>query len=161
MSTGICFIQLILRCKSIYDMARGKPLLNGNYTQFYLFSGVCVFSNYDNWSHRYHEADMRTGEATYWQLTSLQAFWPGLQVRWSWTPYIGWCHTILWNVYFFCFFMNRHFLEMLLLQICHTVNFTMYGKDLVYYLKGIVDPFLNLKLSILLIIHVSMADIIQ
>ncbi|XP_020518839.1 alpha-mannosidase I MNS5 isoform X2 [Amborella trichopoda] len=29
---------------------------------------------------RYHEADMRTGKATYWQLTSLQAFWPGLQV---------------------------------------------------------------------------------
>jgi hypothetical protein len=29
---------------------------------------------------RYHEADMRTGEATHWQLTSLQAFWPGLQV---------------------------------------------------------------------------------
>nr|POF15734.1 alpha-mannosidase i mns5 [Quercus suber] len=29
---------------------------------------------------RYHEADMRTGRATYWQLTSLQAFWPGLQV---------------------------------------------------------------------------------
>ncbi|KAK4350440.1 hypothetical protein RND71_029753 [Anisodus tanguticus] len=29
---------------------------------------------------RYHEADMRTGIATYWQLTSLQAFWPGLQV---------------------------------------------------------------------------------
>lgn len=27
----------------------------------------------------YHEADMRTGKATYWQLTSLQAFWPGLQ----------------------------------------------------------------------------------
>ncbi|KAJ6374224.1 hypothetical protein OIU78_029850, partial [Salix suchowensis] len=27
-----------------------------------------------------HEADMRTGKATYWQLTSLQAFWPGLQV---------------------------------------------------------------------------------
>ncbi|KAJ6759751.1 ALPHA-MANNOSIDASE I MNS5 [Salix purpurea] len=26
-----------------------------------------------------HEADMRTGKATYWQLTSLQAFWPGLQ----------------------------------------------------------------------------------
>ncbi|RXH96263.1 hypothetical protein DVH24_008767 [Malus domestica] len=23
----------------------------------------------------YHEADMRTGKATYWQLTSLQAFW--------------------------------------------------------------------------------------
>lgn len=29
---------------------------------------------------RYHEADIRTGKATYWQLTSLQAFWPGLQV---------------------------------------------------------------------------------
>lgn len=28
----------------------------------------------------YHEADMRTGKATFWQLTSLQAFWPGLQV---------------------------------------------------------------------------------
>lgn len=28
----------------------------------------------------YHEADMRTGKATYWQLTSLQAFWPGVQV---------------------------------------------------------------------------------
>eukprot|EP00249_Psilotum_nudum_P014898 c25057_g1_i2 orf=71-1792(-) len=28
----------------------------------------------------YHEADMRTGRATYWQLTSLQAFWPALQV---------------------------------------------------------------------------------
>ncbi|KAJ4813916.1 hypothetical protein LUZ62_026482 [Rhynchospora pubera] len=27
----------------------------------------------------YHEADMRSGKATYWQLTSLQAFWPGLQ----------------------------------------------------------------------------------
>ncbi|XP_052182699.1 alpha-mannosidase I MNS5 [Diospyros lotus] len=28
----------------------------------------------------YHEADMRTGQPTYLQLTSLQAFWPGLQV---------------------------------------------------------------------------------
>ncbi|KAK2365498.1 Glycosyl hydrolase family 47 protein [Trifolium repens] len=27
----------------------------------------------------YHEADMRTGRATYWQLTSLQSFWLGLQ----------------------------------------------------------------------------------
>ncbi|KAG6753062.1 hypothetical protein POTOM_043106 [Populus tomentosa] len=32
-------------------------------------------------SFRYHEADMRTGKATYWQLTSLQAFWPGLQAN--------------------------------------------------------------------------------
>ena len=28
----------------------------------------------------YHEADMNTGQATHLQLTSLQAFWPGLQV---------------------------------------------------------------------------------
>ncbi|PON61061.1 Glycoside hydrolase [Parasponia andersonii] len=34
----------------------------------------------------YHEADMRTGKATYWQLTSLQAFWPGLQAS-NWRPY--------------------------------------------------------------------------
>lgn len=27
---------------------------------------------------------MRTGRATYWQLTSLQAFWPGIQAS-SWT----------------------------------------------------------------------------
>ncbi|XP_024523829.1 alpha-mannosidase I MNS5 isoform X1 [Selaginella moellendorffii] len=32
---------------------------------------------YGSW---YHDADMRTGKATYWQFTSLQAFWPGLQV---------------------------------------------------------------------------------
>ncbi|CAN1753473.1 Alpha-mannosidase I MNS5 [Linum perenne] len=31
----------------------------------------------------YHEADMRTGTATYWQLTSLQAFWPGLQASFT------------------------------------------------------------------------------
>jgi hypothetical protein len=35
---------------------------------------------------RYHEADIRTGEATHWQLTSLQAFWPGVQV--CFTPYM-------------------------------------------------------------------------
>ena len=42
--------------------------------------------------------------------------------------------------YFFLFayfyIMNRHFWETLLLQICRTVNFTMYGKGLVCYLKG-------------------------
>ena len=42
-----------------------------------------------------------------------------------------------------CFFlfayfyiMNRHFWETLLLQICRTANFTIYGKGLVCYLKG-------------------------
>ncbi|XP_075662116.1 uncharacterized protein LOC142631717 isoform X2 [Castanea sativa] len=49
-SFGECSIPLILQCRNILD------------------------------SPWYHEADMRTGKATYWQLTSLQAFWPGLQV---------------------------------------------------------------------------------
>lgn len=40
---------------------------------------------------RYHEADMRNGKATYWQLTSLQAFWPGLQVSF-WRQF-----TCFWN----------------------------------------------------------------
>lgn len=62
----------------------------------YLFKAYILFGKEDYWRmfHSaylavqkyfrhgpwYHEADMRTGKATYWQLTSLQAFWPGLQV---------------------------------------------------------------------------------
>lgn len=62
----------------------------------YLFKAFVLFGKEDYWRmfHSaylavqkyfrhgpwYHEADMRTGKATYWQLTSLQAFWPGLQV---------------------------------------------------------------------------------
>ncbi|KAM7272538.1 hypothetical protein ACFE04_027201 [Oxalis oulophora] len=62
----------------------------------YLFKAYVLFGKEDFWKmfHSaylavqkyfrhgpwYHEADMRTGKATYWQLTSLQAFWPGLQV---------------------------------------------------------------------------------
>ncbi|KAF5818299.1 putative glycoside hydrolase family 47, six-hairpin glycosidase-like superfamily [Helianthus annuus] len=41
------------------------------------YLAVQKYFRYGSW---YHEADMRTGRATYWQLTSLQAFWPGLQV---------------------------------------------------------------------------------
>ncbi|XP_055826499.1 alpha-mannosidase I MNS5 isoform X1 [Solanum dulcamara] len=41
------------------------------------YIGVQKYFRHGPW---YHEADMRTGVATYWQLTSLQAFWPGLQV---------------------------------------------------------------------------------
>uniref|UniRef100_M1C9P5 Alpha-1,2-Mannosidase n=1 Tax=Solanum tuberosum TaxID=4113 RepID=M1C9P5_SOLTU len=41
------------------------------------YIGVQKYFRHSPW---YHEADMRTGTATYWQLTSLQAFWPGLQV---------------------------------------------------------------------------------
>lgn len=41
------------------------------------YLAVQKYFRYGSW---YHEADMRTGRATYWQLTSLQAFWPGVQV---------------------------------------------------------------------------------
>ncbi|KAL8118285.1 alpha-mannosidase I MNS5 isoform X1 [Apium graveolens] len=41
------------------------------------YLGVQKYFRHGPW---YHEADMRTGMATYWQLTSLQAFWPGVQV---------------------------------------------------------------------------------
>ncbi|KAL2492870.1 putative alpha-mannosidase I MNS5 [Abeliophyllum distichum] len=41
------------------------------------YLAVQKYFRYGPW---YHEADMRTGKATFWQLTSLQAFWPGLQV---------------------------------------------------------------------------------
>lgn len=46
---------------------------------------------------------MRTGRATYWQLTSLQAFWPGLQAS-SWTSNF---HTLetLFDI-FLSLFMN-------------------------------------------------------
>ncbi|KAI3807462.1 hypothetical protein L1987_23390 [Smallanthus sonchifolius] len=40
------------------------------------YLAVQKYFRYGSW---YHEADMRTGRATYWQLTSLQAFWPGVQ----------------------------------------------------------------------------------
>ncbi|XP_010532268.1 PREDICTED: alpha-mannosidase I MNS5 isoform X2 [Tarenaya hassleriana] len=62
----------------------------------YLFKAYLLFGKEDYWRmfHTaylavqkyfrhgpwYHEANMWTGKATYWQLTSLQAFWPGLQV---------------------------------------------------------------------------------
>ncbi|OEL20959.1 Alpha-mannosidase I MNS5 [Dichanthelium oligosanthes] len=54
----------------------------------YLIKAYILFGSDEYWDmfhsaylavQKYHEADMRTGEATHWQLTSLQAFWPGLQ----------------------------------------------------------------------------------
>uniref|UniRef100_A0A0E0CRA6 alpha-1,2-Mannosidase n=1 Tax=Oryza meridionalis TaxID=40149 RepID=A0A0E0CRA6_9ORYZ len=54
----------------------------------YLIKAYVLFGSEEYWDmfhsaylavQKYHEADMRTGEATHWQLTSLQAFWPGLQ----------------------------------------------------------------------------------
>ncbi|GAB2251648.1 hypothetical protein Droror1_Dr00004495 [Drosera rotundifolia] len=47
----------------------------------------------------YHEADMRTGHATYWQLTSLQAFWPGLQVLVGDIPAANSSHREFFNVW--------------------------------------------------------------
>ncbi|KAF8729495.1 hypothetical protein HU200_017433 [Digitaria exilis] len=55
----------------------------------YLIKAYILFGSDEYWDmfhaaylavQKYHEADMRTGEATHWQLTSLQAFWPGLVV---------------------------------------------------------------------------------
>lgn len=43
----------------------------------FAYLGVQRYFRYGPW---YHDADMRTGKATHWQLTSLQAFWPGVQV---------------------------------------------------------------------------------
>lgn len=100
-SSGECFILLILLCRNISDTVHGTTLpppsliecLISNY--YWHFSSVesldssCKFKLRRGGykviliKHvtvtRYHEADMRTGKATYWQLTSLQAFWPGLQ----------------------------------------------------------------------------------
>ncbi|KAF3782420.1 putative alpha-mannosidase I [Nymphaea thermarum] len=54
----------------------------------YLLKAHILFGREELWgmflsayvaAQKYHEADMRTGKATYWQLTSLQAFWPGVQ----------------------------------------------------------------------------------
>ncbi|CAM8885692.1 unnamed protein product [Rhodiola kirilowii] len=47
----------------------------------------------------YHEADMRTGKATYWQLTSLQAFWPGVQVLIGDVPAANLSHREFFHVW--------------------------------------------------------------
>ncbi|CAN0903266.1 Alpha-mannosidase I MNS5 [Linum grandiflorum] len=61
----------------------------------------------------YHEADMRSGKATYWQLTSLQAFWPGLQASKQFMFLLG----------------------IFQLQIPRTENSSQSGKSLGYYRK--------------------------
>lgn len=83
---------------------------------------------------RYHEADMRTGKPTYWQLTSLQAFWPGLQVNIADS-----CLSLsnLNGKAFMIFFMVvRFLLGTLALLTHHIVNFSMCGRNLVYYQRG-------------------------
>lgn len=89
--------------------------------------------------YRYHEADMRTGKATYWQLTSLQAFWPGLQV--SEILYIYSSEIWVLEKNYLTLYLNsqiRFLLGILLLLIHHTVNLFTSGRSMVYYPKGVI-----------------------
>ncbi|XP_057479781.1 alpha-mannosidase I MNS5-like [Actinidia eriantha] len=66
---------------SFYEYLIKAHLLFGRDEFWRMFqSAYFVVQKYFRHGSWYHEADMRTGQATYWQLTSLQAFWPGLQV---------------------------------------------------------------------------------
>ncbi|KAF7838374.1 alpha-mannosidase I MNS5 [Senna tora] len=66
---------------SFYEYLLKAHILFGREDFWRMFHSAYVavqkYFRHGSW---YHEADMRTGKATYWQLTSLQAFWPGLQV---------------------------------------------------------------------------------
>ncbi|KAK3225341.1 hypothetical protein Dsin_005203 [Dipteronia sinensis] len=65
---------------SFYDYLFKAHILFGKEDFWRMFqSAYLVVQKYFRHGPWYHEADMRTGKATYWQLTSLQAFWPGLQ----------------------------------------------------------------------------------
>ncbi|KAL0318399.1 UNVERIFIED_CONTAM: Alpha-mannosidase I MNS5 [Sesamum angustifolium] len=66
---------------SFYEYLLKAHLLFGRDELWRMFhSAYLAVQKYFRHGPWYHEADMRTGRATYWQLTSLQAFWPGLQV---------------------------------------------------------------------------------
>ncbi|KAI3454549.1 hypothetical protein Pfo_011212 [Paulownia fortunei] len=66
---------------SFYEYLLKAHLLFGREEFWRMFqSAYLAVQKYFRHGPWYHEADMRTGRATYWQLTSLQAFWPGLQV---------------------------------------------------------------------------------
>ncbi|KAK4394608.1 Alpha-mannosidase I MNS5 [Sesamum angolense] len=66
---------------SFYEYLLKAHLLFGRDELWWMFhSAYLAVQKYFRHGPWYHEADMRTGRATYWQLTSLQAFWPGLQV---------------------------------------------------------------------------------
>ncbi|KAL6524395.1 Alpha-mannosidase I mns5 [Orobanche hederae] len=66
---------------SFYEYLLKAHLLFGSEEFWRMFQSAYVaVQKYFRHGPWYHEADMRTGRATYWQLTSLQAFWPGLQV---------------------------------------------------------------------------------
>ncbi|KAM0035573.1 putative glycoside hydrolase family 47, six-hairpin glycosidase-like superfamily [Helianthus debilis subsp. tardiflorus] len=66
---------------SFYEYLIKAHILFGNEEFWRMFqSAYLAVQKYFRYGSWYHEADMRTGRATYWQLTSLQAFWPGVQV---------------------------------------------------------------------------------
>ncbi|KAK9669381.1 hypothetical protein RND81_13G126100 [Saponaria officinalis] len=66
---------------SFYEYLAKAYILFGKEEYWRMFhSAYVAVQKYFRHGAWYHEADMRTGHATYWQLTSLQAFWPGLQV---------------------------------------------------------------------------------
>lgn len=98
-------------------------------------------TNKYNLSYRYHEADMRTGRATFWQLTSLQAFWPGLQVNFgNYNTFSVW--KFEWGRILFIIVMAvRFLLGTLQLLTHHTVNFSTYGINLEYFLRGKIFVF--------------------
>ncbi|KAL3818651.1 hypothetical protein ACJIZ3_004556 [Penstemon smallii] len=66
---------------SFYEYLLKAHILFGREEYWRMFqSAYLAVQKYFRHGPWYHEADMRTGRATFWQLTSLQAFWPGLQV---------------------------------------------------------------------------------
>ncbi|GAB2269884.1 Alpha-mannosidase I mns5 [Dionaea muscipula] len=66
---------------SFYEYLIKAYILFGKEEYWRMFhSAYLAVQKYLRYGPWYHEADMRTGRATHWQLTSLQAFWPGLQV---------------------------------------------------------------------------------
>ncbi|GJN22238.1 hypothetical protein PR202_gb09788 [Eleusine coracana subsp. coracana] len=87
---SVCLIVIALYTNDFYIMIAGVDsffeylikayILFGSDEYWDMFhSAYLAVQKYLRHGPWYHEADMRTGEATYWQLTSLQAFWPGLQ----------------------------------------------------------------------------------
>ncbi|CAI0398958.1 unnamed protein product [Linum tenue] len=67
---------------SFYEYLVKAHILFGKDDYWRMFqSAYLAVQKYFRHGSWYHEADMRSGRATYWQLTSLQAFWPGLQAK--------------------------------------------------------------------------------
>ncbi|XP_009113757.1 alpha-mannosidase I MNS5 [Brassica rapa] len=66
---------------SFYEYLMKAYILFGKEDYWRMFRSAYLASQkYFRYGPWYHEANMWSGKPTYWQLTSLQAFWPGLQV---------------------------------------------------------------------------------